>query len=349
MLANTYQVNTGYRVTTVVDDLTTQFRVLLSGRVVSAAFGQQPLPQFTVTADRPGFFIKTMPDGFFCLAGNEAQLFPVYPVNFNLTITAPYQRAVTLPVAITAVSDLPLTLPDTALLYQPVRLQGRVTLDDVARTPVAGATVAIDDTAVLTLRTPLHFDHPAGTPVQPLTLSGSGTIKTLTAPAAQFSNTLALNNRTGLAPGSVLRLGTAVSTEYALIDAISGNPPNPGDVRLTAGLQRSLPVGAAVELASAGPPGAAVSLLDDVLAGEGILRLAGSLTAVAIQIADANPARLEYHTLHALTDAAGYYRLDGLSRVTAVTLHATDGTDTDDQDWTLNYRQPVNVIDFRLD
>ncbi len=333
---------------TVVEDLTTRYRVLVSGRVLSAIFGL-PLPQFSVAADWPGFFSKTTPDGFFCLAGVESLLFPVYPVTFDLTITAPFHQTFTQSVTITASSDLPLTLPDVALRNNPVRLQGRVTLDDPDHTPVAGAMVTIDDTAVLTLRTPLHFNHPAGTPVQPVSLTTTGTIKTLTAPAAQLGDTVTLNNRTGLAPGNVLRLGTAVSAEHAIIAAIVGSPATPGEVKLTAVLQRSLPAGATVELVTVGAPGAAVNLLDDVLVGEGILRLAGTMTAVAIQITDAAPARREYHTLNALSDAHGYYRLDGLNRLASITLHATDGTDNDSQDWTVNYRQPVNVIDFRLD
>lgn len=348
-MSATYQVNTGYRLVAVVDDVATRFQVLVSGRVVSAVFNQQPLPQFTLTADWPGLYMKTMADGFFCLAGRADLLFPLYPVAFNLTITAPYHQLVTLPITLTAVTDLPLTLADTALLYKPIRLQGRVTLDDVARTPVAGATVTIDDTAVLTLRTPLHFDHAAGTAVQPIAITGTGTTKTATAPAAQFSHTIALNNRTGLVVGDVLRLGTASQYQHATIATIVGNPADPGDVELTAVLQRSLPLGAAAELITIGPPGAAVNLLDDLLAGEGVLQLAGSMTADHIQITDANPAHREYHTLNALSDASGYYRLDGLSRLNLITFHATDGTHNDDQEWTINYRQPVNEIDFRLD
>ena len=347
-MANIYQVDTGQQMVTVVDDLTTQYRVLVSGRVLSAVFGL-PLPQFSVTAVWPGLFVKTLPDGFFCLAGVENLLFPVYPVTFDVAIAAPFHRPVIRSVTIAGSSDWPITLPDVTLQNNPVRLQGRVTLDDPDHTPVAGATVTIDDTAVLTLRTPLHFDHPAGTPIQPVTLTPIGISKTLTAPAGQLSNTITLNNRTGLAPGNVLRLGAADRTEYAVIAAIVGNPAVAGDVVLTAVLQRSLPRAATAERITVGAPGAAVNLLDDVLVGEGVLRLAGTMTAVAIQISDAAPARREFHSLNALSDARGYYRLDGLSRLAAITLRAADGPNTDNQDWTVNYRQPVNAIDFRLD
>jgi hypothetical protein len=344
-----YQVDTSFRVVTVVDDVTTHFRVLVSGRVVSGAFDQRPLPQLRVTADWPGLHVKTMPDGLFCLAGVESHLFPVYPVSFTLTISAAYHRSLSLPLTINAPSDLPIALPDTELLYAPVSLQGRVTLDDLDRTPVAGATVTIDDPAVLTLRTPLHFDHPAGTPAQPVTLSGSGVVKTLTAPAAQFGDTLALNNRAGLAVGNVLRLGAATAYEYGVIAAIAGNPADPGDVTLTTGLRRSLPAGGAAERVAVGAPGVGPSLLDDVMAGDGVARLAGPLTAAHVQISDADPARREYHTLDALSDAAGYYRLDGLGRLAAITLHAADGALTADQEWVINYRRPINEVNFRLE
>lgn len=333
----------------IVDDVTTIYRVLVAGRVVSAIFAQRPLPQFQVTTDWPGLTTKIARDGFFCLAGVDDLLFPVYPVAFNITVTAPFHYPITLPVNILTSSDLPISLPDIALLYKPIRLQGRVTLDDPDHTPVAGASVLIDDTAVLTLRTPLHFDHTNGTPTRPISLTGTGTVKTLISAAAQFSDIITLSDRTGLLPGDVLRLGTSDRYEYAIIASIAGNLADPGDVALAAVLQRALPVGASAELINVGVPGVGVGLQDDVLAGEGLLRLVGALTAVHIFIDDANPAQIEYHTLNAESDAAGYYRLDGIGRLDAFTLHAAAGPDNDDQEWAINYRQPVNEINFRLD
>ncbi len=70
-----------------------------------------------------------------------------------------------------------------------------------------------------------------------------------------------------------------------------------------------------------------------------------------MEIADPVPDRVEYHALGALTDAEGFYRLDGIGRVRTVHLDAGAtgfAALSEPVSWTINYGQPVNVVNFRL-
>ena len=79
--------------------------------------------------------------------------------------------------------------------------------------------------------------------------------------------------------------------------------------------------------------------------------LPNELPVDTIEIADAAAVSVEYKTLGAISDADGYYRLDGIHRVRTVYLDASKtgfAKMASPTAWTIDYAQPVNIVDFRL-
>jgi phage tail sheath protein FI len=95
------------------------------------------------------------------------------------------------------------------------------------------------------------FDIPAQSVVVPVTFSGT-TSTTLTAAAPAGTQLVALASRTGVAPGSVLLLGTAPQQEYAVVIAVQGARalagPDPGAVVVAEPLGGSYAGGAPVRI-----------------------------------------------------------------------------------------------------
>lgn len=412
-----YTVEANQRIYTVVDDLTTVFQVIAGGRVTGVP-NDVTLRQFHVHVDHPDVFVKTSPDGFFCLAGIIDRIFPdLDSTDYLLTlqIDATNYQTQTVPVNVLMNSTFPLTQLAIAMAYTPLRLEGRVTLD-ADGSPVAGATVRVTQPAqTLALRTPLHFDHAAGTMINSCTLapaapralvagvtppddrltlddasgliagnilqigspaaeyvavSGTGAapgevllqapvqsthiagafvqrVHRLTREAARLSSELALHDATGLAPGAILQLGEPELAEHMVVDAAGANP---GELALRGALRRSYLRGAIVRHVAAATGGASVTTAGEATAGEGLLQLGAAIpsASTAVEIADAAAARNEYHLLNGLSDGEGYYRLDGISRLDELTLLAAAGSNTQERSWTVDPRQPVTVVNFRL-
>jgi hypothetical protein len=344
-----YSVTTSRRTYLVIDDLTTHFVVFVTGRLL-AAEDSTPLAAFSVTCPRPDIFVKTMEGGYFCLAGNVAQVFPqlnTQPYNFTLTISASRFRSLTQPVVIPTAATFPIQLADIALVAEPIRIQGRTTLN-ASGVAVPAARIMFDDANIVTLRTPLHFDQSAGQTVNPCTVTPDGVSRSLTAAAAQGATSLLVDVRSGLAAGSYLRLGVEPAYEYVRIAAVPGNLAQPGEVRLDTPLRHSATSATAVTAVSitAGTP--ARSLSEDRLAGESLLRLSGAVSADHIEIIGSVAGENEIHALGALSDAQGYYRLDGVSRVRNGPFLAHTATVEAAVEWLVDYRRPVNNVDFRL-
>lgn len=350
MFANRYQVQVGSRLYSVVDDLISSYQVLMVGRVTSTPSGAALLP--AVQVDHPGVQVKAGRDGFFCLAAHVPLVFPdldTTAYNLNLTLQAERHQPLSVPVSIPAGSAFPLPGLDLSLHYQPLRIQGWVTMG-IGGAVVGLARVEIDQANLLTLRTPLHFDHPAGTPVSACTFASLGAARVLDQPAAFLATELRLDNSAGLLPGNVLRLGGEPDYEFMAVDSPGSQP---GQVFLRGGLRRSYPAGTPVQAVTV-TPGAAVALDRDASAGQGLLWLVSGLTASGIQVQDANPARVEQHVLGALSrDTAqdrGYYRIDGVVDLHAISLHAENPAATHfaDQGWSIDPAQPVNTVNLRL-
>jgi hypothetical protein len=344
-----YTVSTSRRSYLVLNELTTQFVVLVAGRLL-AAEDSTPLTAVNVTCSRPDIYVKVTDGGYFCLAGTVAQLFPLlstHPYDFTISMSAPHYRSLTLPIVIPMGAVFPIMLADTALIAEPVRVQGRTTLNS-SGVVVPAARIIFNTANFLTLRTPLHFDQDAGQTVNPCTITPDGVLRGLIAAAPQATTSLFVDVRTGLAAAGYLRLGAEPNYEYLRIASVPGSLALPGEVRLSTPLRRSAATAATVTAVSIATGAPARTLSEDRLAGEALLPVSGAVSADHIEIIGAVASENEVHALGALSDAQGNYRLDGVSRVRSGPFFASTTTVEAVVDWLVDYRLPVNTIDFRL-
>lgn len=348
----------------VVADLQTFYRALLSDAVRDEISGEPVRVPFSVNVNTEGIDVRILEDGMFGLAGYLERVFPDMTgtdYSVELSISAPGYRETTQTVNIPHNSSLPLIAPPIELRRLPVRLQGRVVEDTAQRLPIAGARIkAVSGVSasapIAFLRAPLHFDHAQGTSIRECNLAATGTAKTLLAGAAAGGRVLSLSNRAGLAVDTLLRLGPEVSAEHALIESLEPLPADlnqPGKVTLRSALRRSFPAQTEVQpMTHTIPVGGEVRSLDlEAQAGDGLIILNAFLDVDAVEVLDSVASRVEYHTLGAVTDADGFFRLDGIGRVRAVDLDASAAGFqplTAPVPLTINYEQPVNVVNFRL-
>lgn len=350
------QIAANQRLYTVVEDLTTVYRLLVDGCVEDALSGELLRSPFTVSTDRDDLRVKATGDGWFAVGGDPELAFSLLATDayaFELAVAAPGYRGQAQTVNVAAGSSFPLAPVVFALRRRPVRLQGRVTEAAGDHAPIAGAQVAIEAGKVLALRTPLSLRHGAGVEVRECPLTPSGSAKQLHFAAAAGDDTVTLSERTGLAPDNVLRLGPAERFEFARIQSLAPDPADPGqpgEVTLRTPLRRSLPQGAAARRVNPAPTAAAQALAADAEAGEGVLTLAAPLAATAVRVEVEASPEVEYHAVGALTDTGGYYRFDGIAGIAKATFVAGAAGFVDgDQKWVIDYDTPVNVLDFRLE
>jgi hypothetical protein len=343
----TYQVTANQRLYTVVDDLMDIFQVIVTGRVTSAEWNL-PLSTFGIEVDRPDVFVKTFPTGYYALAGKIPLLFPELDTQayaLQITVSAPghTDAVVTVPVAIGSV--FPLAEQGFALNYDPVRVQGRVTLAATGA-PVVNASVRVDEANLATLRAPTRFPHANGTTVRSGALNPSGALRTVIESALPNAQQLLLSDTTGLGAGSILRLGDAHAFTFVVLDSV----PQPGEVLLRGTPARSVPLGEEARLVTFAPDGGAQLLTDDLPAGTGLLPLDANLGGDALQIDDADPLLAEYFATGAVTDSMGYYRLNGVGRRQTIHLRAVDAPALNDaeRDHMIDPRQPINTVNLSL-
>jgi hypothetical protein len=164
--------------------------------------------------------------------------------------------------------------------------------------------------------------------------------------AAAFGGaaTLVLNDVSTIAPNAVLQLGIDRNMEFAIVASVDAAL---NIVTLTTPVRRSLPAGSPVQRVNKGGVGTSQTLTRSALAGDGLLRLSGTLPEGTIEILDG--ASTEYAVTGALTDARGYYRLDGVGGAVLFDLQASAPTFvTQSTGVALDYTEPVNVTDFRM-
>jgi hypothetical protein len=223
--------------------------------------------------------------------------------------------------------------------------------------PIVNALVTVVDPTlplpdhVLGLRTPLRAAHAVNTPVRERALTPAGSLKQLLAPAAAASQTLVLDQRAGLAVNSVLQIGAGNAVEYGVIaglNPVPANPNLPGEVYLRFPLLRSFAAASPVTAVTVGAIGASAALNRAPVPGEALLVLNSALVASTIEIADAAADRVEYHAVGALTDAEGFYTLDGIGRVITAQLQAASGALNATQAVRLDYRRGSTSADFLL-
>jgi hypothetical protein len=361
-LTAVYQVQTESRTYTVTNDLTTTYRVLIIGSVQDETSGSPLGVPFSVQVSRPDLIVKTLAGGSFVVSGYPEVSFPYlattnYPL--SLTISAIGYRPQSPANNIPANSTFPLPPITVKLRRLPVRVQGRVVKQASDRPPVAGAKiVSVDDPnnppAVHTcaLRSLLYFDHASGVTVRERALTAIGSAKQLAADAPAGTTTLSLSNRTGLAANRIVAFGPDVQAEYAVIDSMDPEPSDltkPGNITLRNGLNHSFAAGTNAQRVTAGAIGTSRNLAADANAGDGVLLLDGLLNVDTVEVADPTATKVEYHAVGALSDTDGFYRLDGVGRVSTIFLNASAAPLHDSTlGWAIEYSNPVNVLDFYL-
>ena len=340
------------------------YRVLIHGALKDAVTGQLLRMPFTVQTDRAGVQAKVADEGLFCLAGVAEQVFPEHATqayNVDVVVHAAGYRDATFTVTVPMAAAYPIGLPDTTLSPHPVSLVGRATSNSGSQLPVANARVVLVDTLPqhpVALRTPLRFSHGAGVTVQARTLNAAplvGPAKQLAEPARSGSPVLMLNNRQGLVAGQIVQIGAARLLEHGLIVNVPATPADltlPGTIILRDELVRSAPAGAPVQLFTpGGVVGPSRHLVHAADAGDGMLLLDGVLGAIpasaVIEVVDG--LQIEYRAPDVLTDADGYYRLDGVGHVASLRAQCSQGASTSPVlTCVIDYAQPNNELSFQL-
>ncbi len=341
---------------TVVDDQVSRFEVVLRGRIVEELDAASVTAPFWLRADREDLFCKTVTGGVFCVAAEVPVAFANlasinYPV--KLAIRSDGYREKALTVIIPQNATFPIAMADVVLRRIPVRVQGRVNQESGAHAPVANArvvTIAPSDRALL-LRSPVQANHSTaasvrGRPFTPVALPLPPRI--LEKPVQAGQRTIVINDRQGLAAGQLLRFGPESLGYFREIQTVAAGPGF-GDVLLTAPSERSFTAATSLEAFAVGvvAPGA-VTLSRSADQGDGLLSLSGPLTGATVDIVEAGlPA--EYHAVGALTDADGYYALNGITGFKKLDLRVTaPALPTKNFVRILAYGQPTNTWDFRL-
>lgn len=341
----------------VVEDHTFRQRLVVSGRVRVFPGGEAPGTALELTVSRRGLTVRDLGDGLLAVAADADRNLPhlaTDPYPFDLHVAARGFRPVSRTIAVPAGSTLPLPHLDLELEPLPVRLQGRVVgVTALDEPPLPGATVRATDASLPALRTPAVFDHGAGTEVRACDPQPNGAPKAVEEGVEGGTDTVVLSDRQQLGAGDVVLLGPPRLQEYAVVANLPPEPADlnqPGEVVFTAPLVRSLRAGDPARRVDPTPQPANTSLSRDLRAGEGLLHLDADLPATVVRIAVPPAPQVEYHALGALTDAAGYYRLDGLGGVEQIRWTATAvGFDDLTLAWRADYRPPINTLDFRLD
>ena len=96
------------------------------------------------------------------------------------------------------------------------------------------------------------------------------------------------------------------------------------------------------------PMGPAAKFVDTGFAGEGVVMLDAVPAGDVIVITDPAGVR-EYHSLGAISNAAGYYALDGITRLATLPLQASAAAFiTAKTNWSVDWSRTPNLLDWRL-
>lgn len=377
MLSLPHPVQVADRIYTAVDDRTSLYHVLIYGVVRDEATGpvhdptkrRAPRTPFDVRVDRDDVFVKTLADGYFCLAGYADRVFPDHattPYTVNITITADGYQPTAQSISVPAAVDYPVVAATIDLRRAPVQVRGRVTSTvelNGLYPPIANARlIALDILPappppppvphVMTLRTPLHFDRAAGGAItvqeHTLTSAALAPARQLALSARGGSWSVFVNNRQGMSANQIIQIGADFLGEYVVIDTVVPSP-TPGEVILRYPLTHSFATNTPLHVfTDGGAIGSAAQFDRAAEAGDGLLLLDTALNPSVIAIID--PAQpTEYHAVGALTDADGFYQLTGVSRIETIRLRVSAAAfTTKTLEWMIDYTQAVNRVDVQL-
>ena len=359
-MRKTRQIAANGKIYTVVDDFASVYRALITGAVTDEILSDLAAPDFTVRSDRPDLGSRTTGLGLYALTGYSEKSFPnlsttSYAVDLVLAASGFQDHKLTMTIPMNA--SFPMSAPAVALRRLPVRIQGRVVTDTAQRLPISGARViSLDNPSspptlhTIALRSPLYLAHASGTTVREMGMTGFGSA-TLTTDAAAGVKVVNLSTRAGLVASSVLRFsnGSETVVEYGIVDSL-GPGVGTGQAFLRQPLNRTYVSGVAttVGFLNPGAVGTTTTLGADADTGDGVLIASKLLIGNTLEV-DPGTASTEYHEVGALTGSDGYYFLDGVGRVREIFLEASHAGFTSlTEDWSIQYDQAVNVVDFRL-
>jgi hypothetical protein len=361
-MASAYPITANHRIYKVVDDCTTSYAAVVTGRVTDEILGEFVSSDFQVTVSRQGLMSTTTTTGFYAVTGYPDQAFPNLSTAsdaVDLQFSAAGFRSGGLHVPIPQHATFPVIAADVSLRRLPVSIQGRV-VDKTNRNPISGALVLSIDNPIsppaihaIALRSPLYLPHANAIQVQNVTITVGASFQ-LTDDAIAGSAVLNLSSRSGLGPNSILQLSNQSQSilEYGIVDHLGPGAVNqPGQVFIRQPLNRSYATGTptnvkVVTAAASGPP---AQLSNDANAGDGILLATQLLSGATIAIDPGTPANTEYHELGAVTDGDGYYGIAGAGRIRELFLQATQGgSQSDPIDWYLQFERNVNIVNFLL-
>lgn len=341
-----YEVQADSLLYTVVDDLTVSYQAVFLLPLVDAITGAPLDVVSTVSADLPGVAAQVTDGGLASGAAYVDRVFPdlaTKPYSIQLQIDAPGYQSTGFTVNIPIAASLPVVFPALPLRHIPVRLQGRV-VKAADRTAVASATVSSKDNKELLLRTPVRFAHLAGVTVKSLSFAPTGPARKVKADVRAGSDRLVLDNNGGLGASAHLQFGNSV---VGAIYEVASIGPDPGLVVLNSKLAFGFVAGTPVRELTASAASGTTTLARSSDAGDGVLVVNSALTDKGVEISDGSFT--EFHWLNAVSDAAGYYRVNGIAGVKTLELLCNAaGFSVADQPWSPEYSDPINVVDFRL-
>lgn len=331
----------------VVFDGAIRRRALIIARVVDAVTTSSGLPvpprtPLIARVDRRGATVRIGRGGTVAVSGRIEQLLPdpasTASITFTISIRARGYRPHVEPVTIAAGATLPIDLGTIALQPLPVRLEGRVTREG-DRTSVAGASiVARKADKIVLLRTPVRRDYLPSTQVTALTLTTSRSAQALTSAVVKGgASAVMLDDARIFAAGDVVRFA---GREYGVIATVTGN-----EVTLIDPLRHSHAAGTVVAPVTVGAAEATMTTRRDVRAGDALLPVDAETDATAIEIGG------EYHDTGLLSDADGYFAVDGIAgeRTLALVTIAPDSALSDlESVVTIDYSKAENPVSVRL-
>jgi hypothetical protein len=351
-----FTVTAGSTTYEVVEDVVGLYDAIATGLVGDDVTLRAPRTDVTVTASRSELTGTYLESGAWGVSGRLERALPAYPgaaETFDVQLSAPGYRPAALTVTVPAGAALPVSTAGVELRPLPVRLEGRVMQSTLNPAAVADAIVRIADRpgqTVVSLRTPVHGPHPQGTDVRPIAVADTGTERRLAAPAESGARSVTLDDVTGLV-GRVVGFDWQHRLEFARVQAVDAAAST---AVLTGPLTRAYPSDTRLKQFTVSPGTPPSRTLDrDADAGDGLLVLDGSLDpdTEAVQIGNPATPEAEFAAVGALSDADGFYALEGIGGVETVDLLGRATAVSPDGPRfprTLEYGRRTNVVNLRL-
>jgi hypothetical protein len=356
---------------------------VVSARIFDEITGLPPESDITIQSSFSGISPRTAPGGLVGFAGIPVRAFPslkltgyIVPIAIQAEGYIPVFRDV--PIAQNAafpdafvptdlgtlgLHRLPAVITGRVMLNTGTELQGialaTIKLTGIWQTPPpANMIVPPAPPDLISLTPGIYFDRAlAGTQVQGLNFLGApGPDKQLLQEAEAGQTSLYLSDRMLMAAGDVLAIDAqdAERTEYITIQSLAGasTADQPATITLDTPLHSVHRPGAIVHKVQFANVGVVTLLSRDATAGDvclfvnGVGNLGGA-SLISVQSAG-HPT--EYHAVSyfgGLSDAQGFFRLPGLSRVAQCAFRSHDGVHADiDITFSPDYSEEANRIDF---